>query len=271
MNTKARVAAAGGGVHVPPEKIGENRAENVDGVPGRTKGDDVKPGLGAATPLPPPPPGKEAAAGAEGSPAAPSDGAPIDPATGQPQAPDFDGSFTNEQGQDLNPDGTPVTDEAGVPLTPEQSMAQDIKAETGDTSDFNAQREAAKEKDRIRRAAPSEIPGINTGHFEAVVNEKKFKEMKTGDGMPISEEQQKRLAQNVKQQLAEFGEFPGAQDPDAPPPPIREGGRSFNPFTGGFTGEHGGPNAFKMMGFDIEAAKREFFKKGGGPGGLSNG
>lgn len=265
---------------VPPERVPTSNAEAVDGVPGRTKQDDVRPALGAATPQPPPPPlavqqvqamegtkpGEEKTAvqqyreGLEGS--ALATGAPVDPETGQLRKPDFDGQFTDEEGHALKSDGTPVVDtETGVPLSPEQAITQGLKAERGDTGNFMAEREAKAQQEKLRRAAPSEIPGINTGHFEHVTNEQAMNAF-GGQRRRLSKMKKQEYQANVRKQMAEFGDFPGSSDPEAPAPPIRPMGRSFNPFTGKFTGETG-PNAFQMRGFDMEGAKREFYRKGG--------
>ena len=277
INIRARVRAGAGAGTVPPEKVATSNAENVDGVPGRTKKDDVRPPLAAATPQPPPPPLKEGEKPApepektEGQQqleereesALTTTGAPVDPETGQPQKPDFDGEFTDEEGHALRPDGMPVTDpETGAPLNPEQALTQDIQKERGDTSKFMAEKEARAEKERLRRSQPSEIEGINTGHFEDVTKIERFQEMRLPGNAKMTPQMAQKYQQDVKEQLKSFGSFPGQDDPAAPAPPIREGGRSFNPYTGKFTGERG-PNAFTMRGFDMEAAKREFYKNGG--------
>ena len=277
---------------VPPEKVPTSNAEAVDGVPGRTKQDDVDPrlaiqqaqgveGVGPATPQPPPPPlavqqvqamegtkpGEEKTAVQQYQESlqesALATGAPVDPETGQLRKPGFDGQFTDEEGHALKSDGTPVVDtETGVPLSPEQAITQGLKAERGDTGNFMAEREAKAQQEKLRRAAPSEIPGINTGHFEKVTSGEDMSGFFRAVGAGMSEMRKKKYQANVRKQMAEFGDFPGSSDPDAPAPPIRPMGRSFNPYTGKFTGETG-PNAFQMSGFDMEGAKREFYRKGG--------
>ena len=246
INTAARIRAAGGGAGtVPPEKVGRSAEEATAGIAGRTKEDDVKPG--EKTPLPPAPPEEGAA--------------PVDPASGLPREPNADGSFTDEAGNALDETGKPaVNPDTGAPMTPEQALSQDIKAESGATSNFLSDREARDIKETARRAAPSEIQGVNQGHFEDVTSDEKFKNY---GGKDVSPMKRQEIQENVKAQLAEYGSFPGQDDPKAPAPPIREMGRSFNPFTGRFTGEGGRKNFSHVKGFDFEVSKREFYKNGG--------
>jgi hypothetical protein len=41
-----------------------------------------------------------------------------------------------------------------------------------------------------------------------------------------------RIEMERQKQLKDFGVWPGADDPSAPPPPVRPGGHSYNPYTG---------------------------------------
>lgn len=286
INTRARVRGQQADQEVPPSKVSGPAEEAKDGLAGRTKKDDVVLGR-TRTPPPPPPPAAAKSEGGgkdgKGQPkplaAAPVDpileemdkrdisaletGAPIDPETGQPQKPDFDGDFTDEEGKALNTDGTNVTDtDTGAPLTPEQSLTATKQAERGDTSPFVAEKEAKAEKDLLRRKQPSEIEGITQGHFESIVNDTDAAQMRSLSGGPLPKIKQAEWKESARKQLSEFGTWPGSEDPDAPSPPIRPMGRSFNPFSGKFTGENG-PSFQGVKGFDFKTSTREFFKQGG--------
>lgn len=191
------------------------------------------------------------------------------------------------QMQVLNPDGTtspapPTTDPAsslaqslpgespplnasGLPQTVQEQHAllkQGIQSEIGDTSGFLSSGAAAKEIEHMRMSQPSPIKGIPTGTYEKVVKAN-YEQDFPGRSTPLTERQNRAFNVNAAQQLEKFGEYPGKGDPDAPAPPIRPGGRSFNPFSGSFTGEEG-PNAFKLMGIDLDSLKKEFYTTGGG-------
>ena len=282
INTRARVRGQAADQAVPPSKVSGPAEENKDGLAGRTKKDDVV--LGRPRAQPPPPPskaadGKGASGDSKAQPAPPVDpitkelddrdksaldtGAPIDPETGMPQKPDFDGEFTDEEGKALNTDGTNVTDpETGEPLTPEQSLTQDKQEERGDSSPFIAEKEAKAQKDLARRKQPSEIEGVTQGHFEKVVNDTDAQEIRSPTGQKMTAMTAEKWKDSAREQLAAFGTWPGSEDPDSPVPPIRPLGRSFNPFSGKFTGEKG-PSFSGVKGFDFKASMREFYKNGG--------
>ncbi len=48
----------------------------------------------------------------------------------------------------------------------------------------------------------------------------------------LTELGRERIELERQKQLKDFGAWPGADDPSAPPPPVRPGGHSFNPLTG---------------------------------------
>lgn len=140
-------------------------------------------------------------------------------------------------------------------------LEQQFKAKNQDSSGFLSGMDAAKEQERMRMAQPSPIKAVPVGTYERVVKDS-YDEFKLPSGAPLSPKQNAAFKADAHAQLEQFGDYPGKNDPNAPPPPIRPGGRSFNPFTGKFTGERG-PNAFTLMGFDMEAAKKQFFRTGG--------
>ncbi len=49
--------------------------------------------------------------------------------------------------------------------------------------------------------------------------------------LTLSPEGQQKYREAVVQKTRQFGHFPGAQDPNAPKPPITLGKPSYNPFT----------------------------------------
>lgn len=157
--------------------------------------------------------------------------------------------------------GVPLN-EAGMPMSAQEQQEQ-LTAENqqrlGDTSGFLSSMEAQKQQEDLRKRQPSPVEGVPQGTYEQVVKDPEIKGLKT----PISEEVKAAWRADAETQLRDFGSYPGRDDPNAPKPPIRPMGRSFNPFTGKFTGEKG-PNAFQLMGIDMEKFKQEFFRTGGG-------
>ena len=101
----------------------------------------------------------------------------------------------------------------------------------------------------MRAAQPSAVEGIPQGTYDKVVNAK----------VPsnLSPEQGKKYREDAEKQLRDFGDYPGRSDPKAPAPPIRPGKRSYNPFTGRFTGGQG-EDIFTAMGIDFEGYVNEY-------------
>jgi hypothetical protein len=158
-------------------------------------------------------------------------------------------------------EGVPLN-AVGQPMTAQEQTLQlqgEAQVARGDTSGFMSGMDAARQQEDLRMAQPSKIPSVPQGTYERVV---KDKFVSADSSRPLSQQQQKQLQENAHKQLEEYGDYPGKNDPKAPHPPIRPGRRSFNPFSGKFTGEEG-PNAFTLAGFDFEASKAEFFSTGG--------
>jgi hypothetical protein len=160
------------------------------------------------------------------------------------------------EGPPLNAQGVPMTS-----MEQTSGLKQQFQQETGETSGIMSGMRASEEQERMRRAQPSPVKGITQGHYERVVKDDYSADFKTDK--PMSPKLNKAFKANAEEQLGKFGDYPGKGDPDSPSPPIRPGGRSFNPFVGTFTGESG-PNAFKLMGIDLDQLKAEFFTQGGG-------
>ena len=159
-------------------------------------------------------------------------------------------------------EGVPLNS-TGQPMTAQEQHGQlqgEFQVLRGDTSGFLSGMDAQRAQDDMRRSQPSKIPAIPQGTYESVVKDR-YPEFEK-KGQPLSARAHAAMKENAHKQLEEFGDWPGKGDPKAPPPPIRPGGRSFNPFSGKFTGERG-PNAFTLMGFDMEKAKSEYFSTGG--------
>lgn len=160
-------------------------------------------------------------------------------------------------------EGVPLN-AVGQPMTAQEQTLQ-LKGEAqvarGDTSGFMSGMDAARQQEDLRMAQPSKIPSIPQGTYERVVKER-YEEFDKASRTPLTDKQHAFAREDAHQQLEAYGEYPGKGDPKSPAPPIRPGGRSFNPFSGKFTGEKG-PNAFTLAGFDMEKAKSEFFSTGG--------
>jgi len=155
--------------------------------------------------------------------------------------------------------GVPLN-ETGLPMTRQEQQgltSEEIQAARGDTSSFLSDQEANEAIEDKRMRQPSPVEGIPQGTYEKVVKEPSF-----SGNVRMSAEKMQEWKDDAREQLSSFGDFPGKNDPHAPPPPIRPFGRSFNPFTGQFTGEKA-PSAFKLMGIDFEALKKEFYRTGG--------
>ncbi len=168
--------------------------------------------------------------------AAPAPPAPPVQGTVQGQAP---GLIKTEVTQ---PDGSKITTE-GPPGTQAQQVA-------------SAQVQEA-EQSRAEDMAESPVRGVPMGTFKQVANEGNA----PAESTP---EQRERWVADSTQQLQQYGKYPGAGDPNAPAPPIRPFGRSFNPFTNTWTG--GGPEVGRLLGFDFDQVAQEYIEraKGGG-------
>jgi len=140
------------------------------------------------------------------------------------------------------------------PLAAQAPAVQAAPSSSGLLAGMQAQQDAEK----IRQSQPSPIPGHVQGTYEKVV-----KDPELVNAPPMSDKQKAAWKQDAHNQLSTFGDYFGKGDPAAPPPPIRPMGRSFNPFTGKFTGRQG-LNAFKIAGVDLEKYKTDFFRKGSG-------
>lgn len=139
-----------------------------------------------------------------------------------------------------------------------QSQAQqeaELQKEDATSPSYLERQETKAEERRVRRAVPSPIEGIPQGTYDDIVNQEP-----PGDFSP---EQKKQFKEDAELQLREYGDYPGKGDPSAPAPPIRPGKRSFNPFSGKFSGEKG-PNGFQLMGIDMNVFKQAYFKNQGG-------
>lgn len=119
------------------------------------------------------------------------------------------------------PDGSTITTE-GMP----ESLAE---------QDVPTLQQEQNADSLISRMAPSPVEGVSKGHYDKVIEQA---------GNDPAEKQK------VEQKLKEFGSYPGSDDPDSPPPPVTAEGSSFNPYTGGFTGNQ--IDGFKMAGQDIQ-------------------
>jgi hypothetical protein len=64
----------------------------------------------------------------------------------------------------------------------------------------------------------------------------------------------------AERQLGDFGDYPGKDDPDAPNPPIRPFGQSFNPFNGVFTNQKTGPSPWTALGVDFDKHVRDYME-----------
>ena len=62
----------------------------------------------------------------------------------------------------------------------------------------------------------------------------------------LSPEAKVKIEGIKQQQIAQFGDYPGRDDPDGPPPPVEPGQPWFNPFTGQW-GNGGGPDEVSYM------------------------
>jgi len=238
---------------LPPVKPGDAAKQPIP----RTTQDDISRPITSPSvtkPAAPPTPPKPAAPGLPAAPGALPTSIPI---PGQEVA----GSGL---AQGAPGDGVPLNTTTGQPMTSQEqqlTLQQEAQTERQDTSGVLSGMDAAKAQEDLRKAQPSPIASIPQGTYEAVVKDK-YEQFDQAGKAPLSPEQHARFKEDAHAQLEVFGDYPGKGDPKAPPPPIRPGGRSFNPFSGKFTGERG-PNAFKLMGFDFEKAKQEFYRSGG--------
>ena len=159
-------------------------------------------------------------------------------------------------------EGVPVN-ASGLPMTAQEQVSQlqqQVQPQVGDTSGFLSGNEAAKTQENMRRAQPSPVKAVPQGTYEQVVKDDYTAVFKAKT--PLSPRVNAAFKADAHKQLEEFGDWPMKGDHGAPPPPIRPGGRSFNPYTGKFSGERG-PNAFKLMGIDLEKFKADFYRNGG--------
>jgi hypothetical protein len=90
------------------------------------------------------------------------------------------------------------------------------------------------------------------GTFKRVTDERNA----PADSTP--EQRQKWVEESTKQ-LSQFGKYPGAGDSNAPPPPIRPFGRSYNPFTNSWTG--GKPEVGRLLGVDFDKIAQDYIER----------
>ena len=166
------------------------------------------------------------------------------PSTTKPMPPPPPGM--EQQGLQAGQQQPQVDPNTGQPIDPMTGLPQ---AQTQQEREMQARQ---MEDERISQ--PSHIEGIPVGTMEQIE--------KIAPPSGISPEKSKQWNEDREVQLKDFGDWPGKGDPKAPAPPIRPFGRSFNPFTGKFTGEKE-PNAFSLMGIDLEKLKAQFYKTGG--------
>jgi hypothetical protein len=158
----------------------------------------------------------------------PSQAQQIDPATGQPVQAD---QLQQVETKVTQPDGSVVTTKG-----PPGSMA-----------------EGQQTPEEQRAAQPSPVEGIPQGLYDRTVGTAKTAwdrvDPKFGKAAAIS----------VERQLAKFGDWPGKNDPNAPPPPIQPFGPSFNPFTGEWIQpDKSGPSGMKMAGQDLDKYTEDY-------------
>lgn len=127
------------------------------------------------------------------------------------------------------------------------------KGPPGSEAAAQAQEQTQEIQERkSRESAPSPVNGVPMRTYEAVTSP---------DNAPPGASAQARevWTRESERQLTEFGDYPGKGDPDAPAPPVRPFGRSFNPFAGSFTGRKTrGPDPWKSLGIDMEKYKQDY-------------